>query len=539
MRLTTFCYICILAMVGFPTMAQNDVENVQISNDDIQYISDLVASPDGGFYVTGESFTNSNVTDIAVTKYNSDFSVAWQKWYGGSDEDFISKLVVHPTGLYLVCRSFSPISGNKTVPPKGPSSHIWLLKLNFDGDIEWQKSYGGLDGANSFQDLSILSPDTLVLSSWSSASNTGDKTHPLTGISDGWVLFLSPDGDIYYDKVYTGSRREFILNTSIGENRIYHDGTSNSFVSDTNEFGTYPSENWIVATDRKGEPLWNKTIRHSGTSYVETKLIEKNNTLYFAISDRDQINENEIRTAPFKGREDVWLIKMNLDGEIIDQYSYGGSDKERVHDMKFIDEDRILLGISSSSPPSLDKTTPLYGEVNTNEFTNPPGNYFDYWAVIIDTNGNIQHQITFGGKRNDYLEHILVYDDYFVLAGMSRSDTSGNKTTAGFGAQWEALETWIVIIDKDQLLNTKDFTTHISHVSIFPNPTTDFITIQAEEPLQSLALFDVNGKQVHQENYTNQSQTDIKVSMQHLPSGTYFLNYRTNSFQASKMVVKQ
>lgn len=72
----------------------------------------------------------------------------WIKTYGGSEPDFHSSLQQTADGGYIVAggtRSFG--EGNED---------IWVLKLDSDGNITWQKAYGGsaTDYAYSVQQTS-------------------------------------------------------------------------------------------------------------------------------------------------------------------------------------------------------------------------------------------------------------------------------------------------------------------------------------------------------------------------------------------------
>lgn len=72
-------------------------------------------------------------------------------------------------------------------------------------------------------------------------------------------------------------------------------------------------------------------------------------------------------------------------------------------------------------------------------------------------------------------------------------------------------------------------------VSIFPNPTSDYIQIDTEEKNLQFSLTDINGKTVAKFNRQNN-----KMELRMLPSGTYILTISNNQNRTSKFkIVKQ
>ncbi|MBO6880934.1 T9SS type A sorting domain-containing protein [Winogradskyella sp.] len=68
-------------------------------------------------------------------------------------------------------------------------------------------------------------------------------------------------------------------------------------------------------------------------------------------------------------------------------------------------------------------------------------------------------------------------------------------------------------------------------VSVYPNPASEFITVEASFHIDDIELFDITGKQVLKTVQTNA----IKVS--HLPNGIYLLKIVTNKGSLTKKLV--
>jgi hypothetical protein len=122
------------------------------------------------------------------------------------------------------------------------------------------------------------------------------------------------------------------------------------------------------------------------------------------------------------------LIKINESGVKIWENSYGGTDGDSLFSLQQTSEGGCILGGSSASPISGNKTSNNYGSD-------------DFWVVWVDGGGNKLWENAFGGSAEDELSSIQqTSDGGYILAGYSRSGISGNKTTAGFGSD----DYWII-----------------------------------------------------------------------------------------------
>jgi hypothetical protein len=74
--------------------------------------------------------------DIWVLKLNSNGTIAWQKSYGGDFEERGYSIQQTSDGGFIVAG---------TTENWNAVRYSWLLKLNYDGTIAWQKVYDGID----------------------------------------------------------------------------------------------------------------------------------------------------------------------------------------------------------------------------------------------------------------------------------------------------------------------------------------------------------------------------------------------------------
>jgi outer membrane protein assembly factor BamB len=150
--------------------------------------SDLQPTADGGYIFTGWTYSFGVNTDAWVVKLNADLSIAWQKTYGGPEPDFGSDIRPTPQGdgYYLAGSYFTGV---------GDDWDAFLMKLDLLGDIVWQYSYPhmGREGVV----VELAADGDLVMA----GSRNLRDTPPA---ADGWIARIDPTGAMVWRKTYAG-----------------------------------------------------------------------------------------------------------------------------------------------------------------------------------------------------------------------------------------------------------------------------------------------------------------------------------------------
>jgi hypothetical protein len=96
----------------------------------------LAATPDGGFLVVGSTYSfGAGMSDVFLLRLNASGDLAWQRTYGGMDDDDGYALTVLPDGSCTV-------AGSTTSSGAG-GSDLYLLKVGPTGNLIWQRNIGG------------------------------------------------------------------------------------------------------------------------------------------------------------------------------------------------------------------------------------------------------------------------------------------------------------------------------------------------------------------------------------------------------------
>lgn len=104
------------------------------------------------------------------------------------------------------------------------------------------------------------------------------------------------------------------------------------------------------------------------------------------------------KTAPNKGGDDYWLLKVDVSGNIIWDKTIGGNDDDKLREIIKTNDGNFILAGTSASGKSFDKSVSSKGSD-------------DYWIVKIDVNGNKIWDKSFGGSSADVLRDIIPTQD--------------------------------------------------------------------------------------------------------------------------------
>lgn len=160
------------------------------SGEDI--IHSLQQTTDGGYIVGGSTTSNDGDAignhgglDAWVVKLNNAGAVQWKKCLGGTGFEEVNNIKQTADGGYIVGGVSD--SSNGDVTANNGDLDSWVVKLDVNGNIEWQKNLGGsgLDESYSIQQTT----DNGYIVAISSVSTDGDVTNNRGG-NDYWVVKL-------------------------------------------------------------------------------------------------------------------------------------------------------------------------------------------------------------------------------------------------------------------------------------------------------------------------------------------------------------
>jgi uncharacterized repeat protein (TIGR02543 family) len=159
---------------------------------------------DGGYIVLGSYYSDKyGRFGTWIMKLTSSGDAEWQRFYDVTQ--YSGRISLGNSDIKQTSDEGYIVSLS-TVSYGAGGIDIMILKLNSYGDIEWQRTYGGI-----FDDGPSYSSNSIEQTS-DGGFVVGGKTESFgAGESDLWILKLTPTGDIEWQHTYGGRGREDFL----------------------------------------------------------------------------------------------------------------------------------------------------------------------------------------------------------------------------------------------------------------------------------------------------------------------------------------
>lgn len=240
------------------------------------------------------------------------------------------------------------------------------------------------------------------------------------GAIDATVNKMSGTGEVIWTKIFGGTSSDFSVNSLPGINGGYiHLINTYSNISGNKTEPSFGSQDlWLVKTNDIGDIEWQKVYGGSLTD-VGVQIVATDDSCYI-IGAHSNSGISGNKTENTFGLYDYWIIKIDVDGNIIWQNTIGGSANDYMYSLATTADGGIILGGNSNSDISGEKTALHYG-------------LGDYWVVKLDSLGAIDWQKTRGGTGVDVMTNILQTEDNgFVALGYSTSTPSIQKSETSY-----------------------------------------------------------------------------------------------------------
>ncbi len=386
----------------------------------------VISTTDGGYAILGFSNSidgdletkNTAVNDYWLLKLDAFGAMEWSKTYGGSKDDRGQSLVQTKDGGYALTGYAMSDDGDAS---NNEGFHDnWVIKVNGLGEVLWEKSFGfsGHDHAYDIletEDEGLFFAGFLDITSARADGNTEKNNSSLTrhGVGEFWGTKVGATGNLIWRGYYGGSnndRAHAVVRSNDGGFVMCGFTESDDF-DINNSRGSY--DFWVVKIDKVGNLVWQKS--YGGTGIERAQDIANTADGGYIIT--GNTFSNDVDVSKNNGESDIWLIKIDVSGNLVWETSFGGSqfdDAQSVSQSK--DGGYILVGNSKST----DKDT------NANEGEN------DIWLIKTDANGNMTWQKTFGGAGLDYgFDALETEEGSIIIVGETSSTDFYNLQNKG------------------------------------------------------------------------------------------------------------
>jgi len=281
------------------------------------WASSVQQTSDGGYILAGSTYTfGAGNYDAFLIKTDANGNVQWAKTYGGTDDDYAFSVQQTSDGGYIVVGGTSSFGAGW--------GNIFLIKTDANGNVQWAKTYGGTSGDGAYS-VQQTSDGGYILTGWTLSFGAG--------LADIILIKTDANGNVQWAKTYGEANWDYgysVQQTSDGGYIV---------AGGTDSFGAGNWDIWLIKTDANGNLQWAKT--YGGTGYDLAYSVQQT-------SDGEYIVAGI--TASFgAGLGDVFLVKMDANGNIIWAKTYGGTNTDLAYSVQQTsDGEYIVAGITWS-----------------------------------------------------------------------------------------------------------------------------------------------------------------------------------------------
>lgn len=453
---------------------------------------------DGGYIVAGISYSNDgDVTghhgngDFWVVKLNNNGGLQWQKALGGSGEDAAYSVRQTVDGGYIVAGyTKSPNDGDVT----------GRFEADYDSNHNWYRDYwivkldnnGNLEWQKAFG--SYGNQEAF------SVRQTTDGGYIVAGrdnVTYGCRIYkLDNNGNLVWQKLHGNGVSNAIMPTPILSVSIQQTTDGGYILSDFKRTqqgdGTIQLDGWIAKLDNNGNSVWEKTF--GGSAHEYSGEIQQTTDGGYIWTGTTYSNDGDVTNN--YGQEDMWIVKFDSNGNILWEKTIGTALREfGVSIRQTVDGGYIVSGLTESYPVA------------------------DFLIVKLNSSGNLVWQKNLGGGQYEAAYSIQqTVDGGYIIAGVTTSPSNDGDVEynhSDFG--WA--DFWIVKLAPDNL-SVQDETQHT--ISVYPSPVKD--TLYFSEKLKDVTIYDLTGRLIKSYNGNYD-----KIDVSDIAKGNYILKGETES----------
>ena len=285
-----------------------------------EYINAIQPTSDGGCVLAG--FTDSNDGDIDknfyhdalpfldtggdawLVKLNADGQIVWQKTLGGTAKDEFISLHTMKDGSFIAAGYTNSIDGDLKDIKSVYSNEAWLVKFDTAFNIQWQNVVG--KAVNNIDTRAYAVSETKKGEYVIAGNTASGLAIPL--INDYFIAKFDNKGKLKWRKNYGGSSDDLARNiiSLDSDDGVIAGGYTFSSDGDVTDYKG-GRDGWLVRCDSLGNKTAAKTIGGSDFDYIFTSFVSKTGTYIFGGYTKSRDGD----VTPLHNELDAWFIELS------------------------------------------------------------------------------------------------------------------------------------------------------------------------------------------------------------------------------------
>lgn len=486
--------------------------SIATSDKGILFVGSTVTKPGGIIPYIDIDTVGQNVF---IGKIDSNQQISWLRVYGGSSEDIGFSACEARNGGFAILAATE--SNNGDVSGYKGAGDLWLLRIDGFGNLLWQRTYGSAESDVPASVASTLDNGFIILGS--TVGSDGDVPFHYGGaFSEDWLVIKTDSiGHVRWSKDLGGTGEDggagSILSIDSG---FYLVGNSMSRDHDCTDSAwhagvpSYFGDCYVLKLDWNGNVLWDSSYGGSENDGVYNAFFDIRDS---SIGICGLTTSNDFMVSGYHGGNDMWVYKINKNGTLLWQKTLGTPNDE----------------IAWSICPAQDSGYMVYG-------TTPSViGQWDCWVSYLNYDGSEVSRKIFGGTDGESPYSIVPYKSGYAAVGISDSRVFSEGTNYGRNSHDEG-DGFLTYLSY-RTVGVGNFTEPHTAVTIYPNPATKTISILTEAGVRNLSIRNVLG-QIMFERVFNPSTSFLKINVDTWAPGIYLISqtFENGDCQTQKLL---
>lgn len=262
---------------------------------------------DGGYILAGQSEAGLLDDDFLLIKTDSYGEVEWNRTFGGSSWDIAYYVQQTSDGGYITCGYTGSFGAGE--------EDYWLVKTDAFGEMEWNRTYGGVDDDKAYEVQQTSDGGYIVVGSADSFR---------TGIFSGeiWVVKTDVFGEVEWSWLSGWPDWDFaysVQQTSDG-----------GYIIGGTRFSSYQTryDFWLIKLDSNGTFVWDEVYARPGANEDVAECVKQTMDGGYIVAG---------------GLGDFWLVKTDVNGGMEWNRSFGGRRTEIAYSVQQTDDGGYIV----------------------------------------------------------------------------------------------------------------------------------------------------------------------------------------------------
>lgn len=339
--------------------------------DGISY--DIKQTSDQGFIITGT--TDKYRGNSFILKTDKDGNQEWTKYYGMKKWSCSYSVEQTYDNGYIICGNNGPDSSER--------KDLWIIKLDPQGNVIWEKSLGGT-GYDVAYSIKQTFDHGFIICGYTDSKGNGNK--------DIWIIKLDSQGNVAWDNVYGTVNDDYshkIIETLDGGYAFC--GILNEYDDFIQAYGKYT----VIKLNDIGEIQWQKTYNFDKNYGLAKSIIQTDDGGFAVCGDISNLVDTDWK-----------IIKINYKGDLLWEKKYSGFRESIIGTNSTLDHSEWII------------------KTNNDKYLICGSKGDEFCIIELDSNGEISFEKSFGHSRNQKpISLTQTFDGGYAICGRGLDNT--------------------------------------------------------------------------------------------------------------------